>query len=427
MAWLEAGVLSAGFVHANGCRDESRHDSHECVRHNCQGARAAGETYMKFAFRSRLDWVLFFTVVALICGGLVMVYSSSSMLAELRYKEPPYYFAVRQLFAATLAFTALTVLSRQDYRKLRSPRFAFTALGVVIFLLVVVYFLDGKLHRWISLGVLNIQPSEFAKPALIVFLAWFVTLRAPAINDPYTVKPVALALLMLTGLVAVADLGTGIVLVATAAAVFFVAGLNRRYTMIAVAVGVLLFTVAVFWKPFRLKRVIDYVDPNYTFLVYVDPGKRLLTYAEKGASIQDTGYHALQSKVAMGSGGVEGLGLGESKQKLLFLPEAHTDFIYAIIGEELGLWGTSLVLLGFMVVLWRGYRLWWTAADDFGRYIALGVTTALVFQALMNMSVVLDLMPTKGIPLPLISYGGSSLLSSGLSLGMLLSVSERSA
>jgi cell division protein FtsW len=376
-------------------------------------------------FRSRLDWVLFLTVLVLVSGGLVMVYSASPLIAELRYGYPHYHFWVRQAFAAVLGFIALTALSRHDYRKMKSPQVAFGALGAVIFLLILAYLISTR-HRWIPLGPLNLQPSEFAKPALILFLAWFVTLRAPAINNPHTVRPAGLALVVLTVAVAVADLGTGIVLVATAAAIFFVAGLNRRYTAIAVTVALLLGTVAIFWKPFRLKRVLDYVDPEYKFLVHFDPGMRLKTYAESNTSIQDTNYHVTQSKIAVASGGVTGLGLMQSRQKWLFLPEAHTDFIYAIVGEELGLWGTSLVLAGFLVVLWRGYRLWWMAPDDFGRYIALGATTSLVFQALMNMSVVLDLGPTKGIPLPLISYGGSSLLSSMVSIGMLLSVSERS-
>jgi cell division protein FtsW len=245
---------------------------------------------MKFALRSRIDWVLFLTVLVLISFGLVMVYSASSVVAELRFGAEHYHFIVRQAFAAALAFVALTVLSRQDYRKLRSAQIAFAVLGIVIFLLIAVYFIDSKTHRWIPLKVLNLQPSELAKPALIVFLAWFVTLRAPAINDPHTIRPAGLALVMF----AVADLGTGIVLVATAAAIFFVAGLNRRYTMIAVAVGVVLMTAAVLYKPFRLKRVLDFVDPNYKVLVYLDPAKKLKGYAESNTSVRDTSYHALQ-------------------------------------------------------------------------------------------------------------------------------------
>jgi cell division protein FtsW len=381
---------------------------------------------MKMWLKSRMDWVLFLTVLAMVSGGLVMVYSASPLIAELRYGYPHYHFWVRQLFAAALGFVALTVLGLRDYRKMKSPGVAFGALGVVIFLLIMAY-LFGPRHRWIPLGLLNLQPSEFAKPALILFLAWFVTLRAPAINHRYTVRPAGLALVVLTVAVAVADLGTGIVLVATAAAIFYVAGLNRRYTAIAVTVAIVLGGIAVLWKPYRLKRVLDYVDPEYKVLVYFDPAKRLKTYAESNTSIQDTNYHVTQSKIAVASGGVTGLGLMQSRQKWLFLPEAHTDFIYAIIGEELGLWGAGLVLGGFLVVLWRGYRLWWVAADDFGRYLALGATTALVFQALMHLSVVLDLGPTKGIPLPLISYGGSSLLSSMVCLGILLSVSERAS
>jgi len=376
--------------------------------------------------RSRMDWLLFLTVLTLISAGLVMVYSASSLIAELRFDEDTHYFLVRQALAAALSLLLLTVLSQRDYRGLRSAQWAFAGLGIIIFLLIAVYFLDPRAHRWIRFGMASFQPSEFAKPAMIVFLAWFVTLRAPDINSPHTVWPVAIALVGVAGAVVVADLGTATVLVATAAAMFYMAGLNRRYTIIAVSAGLVFLTVAVLAKPYRLKRVIDFVDPQYKVLVYVDPEKKLLAYAETGSKIRDTGYHALQSRIAIGAGGISGLGLMQSRQKLLYLPEAHTDFIYAIVAEETGLWGAGLVLGAFVLILWRGFRLFCNASDEFGRYIALGVTVAIVFQALLNMSVVLDLGPTKGIPLPFISYGGSSLVSSSISLGLLLSVSERS-
>ncbi|MBK5290369.1 MAG: cell division protein FtsW [Acidobacteriia bacterium] len=377
--------------------------------------------------KGNMDWLLFFSIVVMVCFGLVMVYSSSSMAAELRFNEYSYYFLLRQAVAASAAFLLLVFLSQRDYRKLRQAHYAFAGVGIIIVLLIAVYFLDQRAHRWIRLGITNVQPSEFAKPALIVFLSWFVTLRSSVINSPHTVWPAALCLLGLAGGVVVADLGTATVLVATTAAMFYLAGLNRRYTAIAVTASVIFLTLAVMYKPYRLKRMIDFIDPGYKVLVYADPGKKMLTYANSGSSVQDTGYHVIQSKMAIGSGGLTGAGLMMSKQKLLYLPEAHTDFIYAIIAEETGLWGASLLLAGFVIILWRGCRLYWTASDDFGRYLAVGVTTSIVFQALLNMSVVLDLGPTKGIPLPLISYGGSSLVSSAISLGLLLSVSERAA
>ena len=378
------------------------------------------------AQRLRTDWPLFLTVVVLVCLGLVMIYSASSMVATLKFNRPSHYFLLRQAGWAVTSFFALMYFKRKDYRTLKSPVWAFGSLSVVLFMLVVVYFTDTSTHRWLRLGPLSIQPSEFAKPALTVFLAWFVSWRLAVINAKNTLMPAALALWVVAGTVVVADLGTAIVLVATAATVFFVAGLEMRYFGFAAALCVLLAVGAVLMKPYRLNRVIAYADPAYKYLSLVDPHGKLKAYAESSLSTRDAGYQARQSKIAVGSGGVLGLGLMQGKQKLLYLPEAHTDFIYAVIGEELGLWGCSAVLFGFLVVLWRGYRLFWVAPDDFGRYLALAITTSIVVQALINMSVVLDLGPTKGIPLPMISHGGSSLLSTLMSLGVLLSVSEHS-
>jgi cell division protein FtsW len=378
------------------------------------------------AQRLRTDWPLFLTVVVLVCLGLVMIYSASSMVATLKFNRPSHYFLLRQAGWAVTSFFALMYFKRKDYRTLKSPVWAFGSLSVVLFMLVVVYFTDTSTHRWLRLGPLSIQPSEFAKPALTVFLAWFVSWRLAVINAKNTLMPAALALWVVAGTVVVADLGTAMVLVATAATVFFVAGLEMRYFGFAAALCVLLAVGAVLMKPYRLNRVITYVDPEYKYLSLVDPHGKLKAYAESSLSTRDASYQARQSKIAVGSGGVLGLGLMQGKQKLLYLPEAHTDFIYAVIGEELGLWGCSAVLFGFLVVLWRGYRLFWVAPDDFGRYLALAITTSIVVQALTNMSVVLDLGPTKGIPLPMISHGGSSLLSTLMSLGVLLSVSEHS-
>jgi cell division protein FtsW len=227
--------------------------------------------------------------------------------------------------------------------------------------------------------------------------------------------------------VAVADLGTAVVLVATTLAVVFVAGIEYRYLAICGALGLLLALGFIVMKPYRLARFIDFVDKDHKILSKIDPGDHILRYAHQTASTSDPGYQQLQSKIAVGSGGFTGAGLMESKQKLLYLPEAHTDFIYGVIGEETGFLGSALLLVGFVVVLWRGLRTYLRAADPFGRYLALSVTVCTVVQALINVSVVLGLAPNKGIPLPFISYGGSSLLSSLLLMGMLLSVSEHAA
>lgn len=375
--------------------------------------------------RLKMDWPLFLTVLFLVSLGLVFVFSASSVVAEARYGGGAHFFFVRQAAAAVLSFCVLMALSRWDYRKLRSERWAFVALGLVMAMLIAVYFLDREHHRWLRLGPLSLQPSEFAKPALIVFLAWYVTGRAEEINSARTLLPPALAIALLSAMVVKADLGTGVVLMAISGAVFFVAGMNRRYFRIAAVLTVIAVSVAIVSESYRLLRVLHWVDPEFKILDRIDPTGTIKAYAQSGKAPPDTRYQAEQATLAFGAGGVLGVGLMQGNQKLGFLPEAHTDFIYAIIGEELGLVGTLAVLAAFVVILVRGFRLYWAALDEFGRYLAVGVTVSIVFQALINMSVALDLGPTKGIPLPLVSYGGSSLLSSMIMLGLLLNVSQR--
>jgi len=355
----------------------------------------------------------------------VMVYSASSAIAEIRNGVAPYYFAVRQLGWALVSFFALMYFKRMDYRRLNSPVWAFSGLGVVLGLLVLVYFVDPHTHRWFKLpGVGSFQPSEFAKPALILFLAYFIARRAHIINDRRTLKQALVAVLMLGFMVVVADLGTALVPVITAVIVFWIAGLEGKYMLRVGLIATALIVAAVASRGYRLGRIIAYIDPDYTKIEIIDPGGRLKAYIQRSTSVRDASYQPRQSRIAVGTGGVLGMGLMQGKQKLMFLPDAHTDFIFATVGEELGLWGSTAVILGFLVILWRGARLFMLARDDFGKYLALGVTVSIVVQALINMSVVVGIAPTKGFPLPMISFGGSSLLSTLASLGMLLSVSE---
>jgi cell division protein FtsW len=373
------------------------------------------------AQRLKPDWILFFTVVVMVCFGMVMVYSASSAMAELKYKWDMYFIA-RQIAWALLSFVVLLQLKRLDYRRFDNPVWAFAPLGIVLILLALVLFI-GRRHRWLDIGPASLQPSEFAKPALIIFLAYFISLRLRAINDKHTLRPAMLALGLLGAMVVGPDLGTAVVLVATAAILFYIAGLDRKYIFAAAGLGVVLVSAAIVAKPYRLARVVAMVDPEFKIVDTVNPSGKIRAYVRR-AQNNDPTYQPRQSRIAVGSGGVLGLGLMHGKQKLMYLPEAHTDYIYAVVGEELGLWGTTGILAGFFVILWRGLRLFHVAPDNFGRYLALGVTVSVVVQALVNISVVLDVGPTKGIPLPMISYGGSSLLSTLISLGLLLSVSE---
>ena len=376
------------------------------------------------AQRLKTDWVLFWTIAVMVCFGLVMVYSASSVMAELKFKST-YFFIQRQAAWAVASFLVLMLFKRFDYRKLCSPVWAFAPLGVVLAMLVVVYFTDTRRHRWFNLSSISLQPSEIAKPALVIFLAYFISRRLNAINDRHTLGPALLALGVLAATVVVADLGTAVVLVLTAVVCFYVAGLQHKYLVTALAAAMLIAGAAVAAKPYRLARIAGKFDPEYRLIDKLSPSGKLKQYIRNSLAARDPSYQAKQSRIAVGSGGVLGVGLMQGKQKLLYLPEAHTDFIYAVVGEELGLWGCGAVLAGFFLILWRGLRLFWTAPDDFGSYIALGATAAIVLQALINMSVVLDIGPTKGIPLPMISHGGSSLLSTLTCLGMLLSVSEQ--
>jgi cell division protein FtsW len=377
--------------------------------------------------RLRTDWILFAAVLALVLFGLLIVYSASSIMARLdaRYNSS-WYFAIRQAGYAVVAVVVMMALKRTHYRKFQNPAVAFSAIGVALVLLFAVYFVDASHHRWLRLGgPVGVQPSELAKPALVIFLAFFVTWRARAINNAkHTLVPAALAVGFLIFAVVVPDLGTAVVLGVAAMVVFFVAGLQWRYCFIVAAMAFLGLVVSIFAEPYRLGRVIRFFDPNFQYVSRIDPHGWLKARSERTLRTRDTNYQLEQSQIAVGAGGVSGVGLMNGRQKLLYLPEAHTDFIYAVAGEEMGLVGTVALLAGFLVILWRGLRTTLRLRDDFGRYLALGVTVVIVVQGFINMSVVLGIMPTKGIPLPMISYGGSSLVSTLALLGILMNVSE---
>jgi cell division protein FtsW len=378
------------------------------------------------AQRLKTDWILFFTVLAMVFSGVLIVYSASAIMAQMGPNHSPWYFVKRQAVWAAFALTIMMALKSTNYRKLRNPAVALSAISVALFLLVAVYFADPANHRWLRLGgPVGVQPSELAKPALVIFLAFFVTWRARAINNPrYTLVPAAMAVGLVILAVVVADLGTAIVLGAAAALVFFVAGLEKRYCAIVGALAMIGFVFFVFSKTYRLARVVMFFDPQFKIIEKFDKQGTIKKRLQESLVTRDTNYQLEQSKIAVGAGGTLGLGFMAGRQKLLYLPEAHKDFIYAVAGEELGMIGSVGLLLGFGLIFWRGIRATLRINDDFGRYLALGLTVVVVVQGFMHMSVVLGMMPTKGIPLPMISYGGSSLVSTLASLGMLMNVSE---
>ncbi len=380
------------------------------------------------AQRLKTDWILFATVVVMAAFGVLMLYSASSIMADLnpRYGSS-WYFVARQLAWGLVAVIVMMALKRTHYRNYQTPAVAFGAIGVALMLLAAVYFIDGEHHRWLRLKLVpgGFQPSELAKPALVIFLAFFVTWRGRAINNPrYTLVPAALAVGLVIFAVEAADLGTAVVLGLAAMSVFFVAGLEWRYCLIAAGIAILGLGISIAKEPYRLGRFVRHYDPKFEFVSKFDKAGRIKAWAEQSLRTRDTNYQQQQSEIAVGAGGVTGVGLMSGRQKLLYLPEAHTDFIYAVVGEELGMIGSVALLAGFIVILWRGLRAAFRIRDDFGRYLALGVTVIIVSQAFFNMSVAVGMGPTKGIPLPLISYGGSSLLSTLALLGILLNVSE---
>lgn len=376
------------------------------------------------AQKLRTDWILFSTVVLMVLFGAIMIYSASSVVADIRMGSS-YYFAIRQVIWIALAIPLMMFLKRLNYRKLQTPAVAFTSMGLVMILLVAAYVADPRQHRWIRFPMIGgLQPAELAKPAIALFLAYFIALRSRAINSRYTLLPAIIALGFITAAVVVADLGTPIVLVSTAAVMFLVAGLERRYIVIAGIVAIFACCAAVAAKPYRLARVISFVDPQFKIVDKYDKNGWIRGQMKKTITAKDTNYQIEQAKIAVGSGGPLGLGLMQGRQKLFYLPESHTDMIYAVIGEEFGLFGGVAVMIGFLIVLWRGIRATVLIPDEFGRYLALGVTTMLVIQAFFNISVVLGMVPPKGIPLPMISFGGSSLLVTLASLGILLNISE---
>ncbi len=376
------------------------------------------------AQKLKTDRTLFMTVLVMVLFGFIMVYSASSVVAEMK-RGTSYYYALRQLLWIVAAIPVLIFFKNLHYQKLQTPAVAFTLMGLVFIMLIAAYVMDPAQHRWIRFPLVGgIQPAELAKPAVALFLAYFIALRSRAINSRYTLVPAILAVGFITMAVVVADLGTPIVLVTTAAAMFCVAGLEWRYVGIALVVGCLAGVVAVAAKPYRLVRVIRFADPQFKLVDKFDKAGWIRTQMKKSVTAKDTNYQIEQSKIAVGSGGITGVGLMRGKQKLFYLPESHTDMIFAVVGEEWGFVGSSLVVLGFLIILWRGIRATVLMQDEFGRYLALGITAMLVIQAFFNISVALGLVPPKGIPLPMISFGGSSLLVTLASLGILMNISE---
>lgn len=355
----------------------------------------------------RYDPLLLGAVLLLTVLGVVMVYSASAVYAGARLGDGLWFFK-RQLAGAALGIAAMVLALRVGYRRLEKLAGPLLLLSLLLLVLVHVPGLGraaGGARRWLAMGPLQFQPSEVAKLALVLWVSRSLARRQDRIGD---FSAGLLPHLLVVGLVsalllAEPDFGTTAVLVCLTFALLFIAGTPLLHLACTAAVGAPIAVFLVWHSPYRLRRVLAFLDP------WADP--------------RGHGYQAVESLLAFGAGGSSGVGLGGSHQKLFFLPAAHTDFILSIVGEELGFVGVCCVLLLFAVVIWRGLKAAHNAAEPFGCYVALGVTLLLALEALVNAGMALSILPTKGMALPFLSYGMSSVVASLIGAGILLSVS----
>ncbi|MDX2033022.1 MAG: putative lipid II flippase FtsW [Blastocatellia bacterium] len=353
----------------------------------------------------RWDIWLAATTIGLTLFGVVMVYSASAG------KKNPNAFLFAQAKFAIIGLIAMAVVRRIDYHRYAQPLFVYGFVGICVLLLMVVFLFPpiNNARRWITFPGFSAQPSELAKLSLVIFMAWFLSDRErdrELGNFWATVAPSCVVLGILAALIMKEpDFGTTLMMCVVFITMLFAAGVPMRHLLNLsplLLIGGLVFVFKVGW---RMQRLLVFLDPER------DPNGK--------------GYQVMQSLIAVGTGGIEGLGFGKSRQKMAFLPEANSDFIFAVVSEELGFYGTVAVVLTFGIFLWRGWRAGHRAPDTLGRLLAIGVTTGLIAQAFFNISVALSLVPTKGIPLPFVSAGGSSLIVTLMGIGILMNVSEQ--
>ena len=352
---------------------------------------------------------MFAIAAGLALFGTMMVYSASAMIAHRETGGASQFTYFYKQFAFTaIGLVGMFVASRIDYRRYQSASIVYGVLGFTVVCLVAVFAfpeINGA-SRWIRFGGFSFQPSELAKIALPLFLAFFLTKNESSVGDlKSTVVPCIGALVLLGGLIFLEpDLGTTIVLCAIFSAVYFAAGAKILHIASVAAVMVVVGIAAILLAPWRVERLMAFMDPF--------------------KHSDDAGYQVVQSLYAIGSGGVLGEGFAKGQQKLFYLPYPYSDFIFSVVGEEFGLVGTLTVVLAFGLLLWRGSRAALMAPDRFGTLLGIGLITGIIVQALFNISVVISILPAKGIPLPFISYGGSSVIVTLIAVGVLLNISQ---
>src|ERR1051326_8430402 len=358
----------------------------------------------------QIDRWLFSATIGLALFGVVMVYSASAVIAQ-QENHSQFFYLTKQALWTSIGLVAMFVAMNFDYQKLNRRWIVYGLLLLTVLLLLSVFGfrpINGA-RRWIRFSSFSLQPSEIAKLALVLFLARFLDRRAGDEASFFrTFVPAMLVIGLVAGLVIKEpDLGTALMLAIVGVTICVSAGTRLRHVFYASVPALLYVGKMLIFTPFRMRRLASFIDP--------------------WADAQGAGYQTVQSLIAVGSGGTHGLGFAQGKQKLLFLPFAHSDFIFAVVGEELGLVGALIVVFVFAIFLWRGMRAALRAPDRFGMLLGIGIVIGIVAQALLNMSVVLALVPTKGIPLPFISYGGSSIVPTLAGVGILLNISQYSA
>ena len=361
--------------------------------------------------RRPIDRQMLFYAFLLMAVGMVWIYSASALKGDFGHEAATAFF-VRQFFAGVIGVSLMLALSQVELGTIRdNPRVLQVLYVLTVILLMAVFFFPkvNNAHRWIRLFGQSVQPSEFFKPLSVLIVSWWMVRHADAWDERQNSIPKLLILfgillLPLALILREPDFGTTFLVIFVVMLLIFLGGAPRWIFAVVGPVLIAVGAAFVWFEPYRRARVLSFLNPE------ADP--------------LGHGHQALQSLIAVGNGGVYGVGVGASMQKLHYLPEAHTDFIYAVIGEETGLIGTVIVLALFVGILWRGYRVARMVRDSYLKLCAMGLTLLLVVQALMNMSVVLSIAPNKGIPLPFISYGGTSLIISLVCLGLLLSISK---
>jgi len=357
------------------------------------------------------DYILIYTVLALLIIGWIMIYSSSAVMAEIQYNDS-FRFLKKQLFFSLIGLLGMVGAMKVNYRRLSAWTYPILGLSILSLIVVLIPGLGlshqvGVAKRWLMTPWFTFQPSELGKLALVIFVAYSLATKGERIKEFRLgfLPVIAISGVMILLVILEPDMGTAIFMGILTMTLLFIGGTRFAY----------LLTVPLIATPVL-----------YVFITRFHYGyRRLLAFLNPWKDMQGMGFQIIQSFVALGSGGLWGVGLGDGKQKLFFLPAAHTDFILAIVGEEMGFIGIMVIILLFALLVWRGIRIALRTEDTFGAHLAMGLTAMITLQVIINMGVVLGLLPTKGLTLPFISYGGTSLVANLVAIGILLNISAK--